>query len=83
MQVLCVRMYIHTLPDFTIYSNSVWERDHTKVERIIMSQLWLRMVRPWPVPAPMAEQTDPEDIYMCLHAVINILIYLFSCFFFL
>ena len=25
------------------YSNSVWERDHTKVERIILSQLRLRM----------------------------------------
>ena len=31
------------LPNFTTAV-----RDHTNVERVIMSQLWLRMVRPWP-----------------------------------
>ena len=39
---------LHTYPAGFYYSNSVWEQDHTKVERIIMSQLWLGMVRPWP-----------------------------------
>ena len=36
-----------TYPARFYCSNLVWERDHTKVKRIIMSQLRLRMVWPW------------------------------------
>ena len=40
---LIMRAHLHTYPTGFYYSNSVWERDHTKVKRIIMSQLRLRI----------------------------------------
>ena len=40
---LCTRTYVPSR--ILYYSNSVWEQDHIKVKRVIMSQLWLRMVR--------------------------------------
>ena len=45
--VLCVRTYVRSYSARFYYSNSAWERDNTKVKRIILSQLQLRMVRPW------------------------------------
>ena len=53
-----MRTYVRTVPDF-FYSITVCERDHTKVERIILSQLRLSEYGPamagpaGPVPAPM------------------------------
>ena len=41
-------MRAHLLTYVPCRSNKVCERDHTKAKRIITSQLWLRMVRPWP-----------------------------------
>ena len=40
-----VHRYIATIPNFT---TAIRESDHTDVKRVVMSQLRLRMVRPWP-----------------------------------
>ena len=40
--------HLRTYPARFYYNNSVLERDHTKVERIIISHLQLRMIQPWP-----------------------------------
>ena len=52
----CALRYVRTLATFNTRI-----RDYTNVEHVIMSQLWLRMVRPWP---------DQPDRFRCL-CVIN------------
>ena len=48
LNVSLMHAHLHMYPTRFYHSNSVWEQDHTKVEHIIMSQLQLRMVWPWP-----------------------------------
>ena len=63
--VFCMRTYARTLPDFTTTVQSLETRPH-KVKRIIMSQLWLRMVRPWP---------DQPDRFRHLCVILNMYYY--------
>ena len=55
LNISLMRAHLCTYPTRFYYSSSVWEWDHTKVERIIMSQL--RLVQPWP---------DQPDQFRCL-----------------
>ena len=55
-----MRAHVRTYPAEFYYSSSVWERDHTKVERIIyvstLAENGPAMAGPaGPVPAPMLE----------------------------
>ena len=57
--------FAHTLLDFTTTVQSLETRPH-KVKRIIMSQLWLRMVQPWP---------DQPDRFWHLCVILNMYYY--------
>ena len=68
-----MRAHLRTYPAEFYYSSSVWEQDHTKVERIIMSQLRENgpaMAGPaGPVPAPMYSDSNfATKIFLSVHS---------------